>query len=154
MTSSGPPRWEERRRARAAALQQLYQCEVGGLSLTQAAHVAAELDEAEAPVLDGAARAFAMTLAGEAWADRAAIDERIGAATRNWRVERLAVLDRLVLRLAVAELLHHPETPPRVVLDEAIEIARAFSGDEAARFVNGVLDGVFRRLRDEGQIGE
>ena len=87
-----------------------------------------------------------------AWADRAALDERIADAARNWRVERMTVLDRLVLRLAVHELIAHAETPPRIVIDEAIELARRYSGDEAARFVNGVLDGLFKKLKDEGKV--
>ena len=66
----------------------------------------------------------------------------------------MAVLDRTVLRLAVHELLSHPETPPRVVIDEAIDLARNYSGDEAAKFVNGVLDGVFRKLKEEGKVAE
>lgn len=148
------PRWDARRRAREAALQILYQCDVGGLTIDQAAQLADGIDPADRPALDEAARHFARTLATRASDDTAAIDARIGAAARNWRVERLAVLDRLVLRLAVAELLAHPATPPRVVLNEAIELARAFSGDEAAKFVNGVLDAVFRQLRDEGLVGE
>jgi N utilization substance protein B len=83
---------------------------------------------------------------------RAALDERIGDAAENWRVERMAILDRLVMRLAVEELLSHRDSPPRVVISEAIELARAYSGDDAARFVNGVLDGVYRRLKDEGLV--
>ncbi len=87
-------------------------------------------------------------------ADAGALDERIGQAARHWRVERMATLDRLVLRMAVHEWLALPETPPRVVINEAIELARAFSGEDAAKFVNGVLDGVFRTLKDEGKVVE
>ena len=149
-----PLRWEARRRARESALQILYQCDVGGLTIDQAVAVADQMDSCDGPPLDPEARHFARLLATRAWDDQRAIDERVGAAIRNWRVERLTVLDRLVLRLAVAELLAHPETPPRVVLNEAIELARTFSGEEASRFVNGVLDAVFKRLRDEGQLVE
>ncbi len=67
----------------------------------------------------------------------------------NWRVERMAVIDRLVLRLAVYELLADPDTPPRVVINEALELARTYSGEEAVRFVNGVLDAVRKALRPE-----
>jgi N utilization substance protein B len=62
------------------------------------------------------------------------------------------VVDHLVLRLAVHEWLTEPATPPRVVLSEALELARVYSGDAAVRFVNGVLDAVYRRLRAEGRI--
>ena len=62
------------------------------------------------------------------------------------------MLDRLVMRLALQELLAHREVPPRVVISEAIELARAYSGEDAAKFVNGVLDGVYRRLKEEGRV--
>ena len=95
---------------------------------------------------------FVVSLVNGAMQNRDALDERIGDAAKNWRVERMAVLDRLVMRLAVEELLAHRESPPRVVISEAIELARAYSGEEAAKFVNGVLDGVYRRLKDEGLV--
>ena len=73
------------------------------------------------------------------------IDRLLSSRTQNWRVERMAVLDRLVLRLATFELLAEPETPAKVVINEALELARAYSGEEAVAFVNGVLD-----AREEG----
>lgn len=146
-------RWEGRRRAREAALQMLYQTEVGQLPLTDAArsHSAIGVDAVD---LDEEAREYAVALARGSWDARPLIDGYIADASTNWRVERLTVIDRLLLRLAVHELLHLPATPPRVVIDEAIELARAYSGDEGARFVNGVLDGVFKRLKDEGKVIE
>jgi transcription antitermination protein NusB len=77
----------------------------------------------------------------------AEVDELVRSAARNWELDRLAATDRSVLRIAAAELIGRPGTPARVILDEAIEIARRFGGDESARFVNGVLDHVARRLR-------
>jgi len=144
-------RWQGRRRAREAALQMLYQTEVGQLPVTEAAsgHTAIGDDAVE---IDDESREYAVELARGSWQDKATIDGYVGDAARNWRVERLAVIDRLLLRLAVHELLSHPETPPRVVIDEAIELARTYSGDDAAKFVNGVLDGVFKRLKEEGKV--
>ena len=95
---------------------------------------------------------FVIAMVTGAMRDRESLDERIGDAAKNWRVERMTILDRLVLRLGVHELMSYRETPPRVVISEAIDLAREYSGDEAARFVNGVLDGVYRRLKDEGLI--
>ena len=94
--------------------------------------------------------AFVIALVRGAMQDRDALDERIGDAAKNWRVERMAVLDRLVMRLALQELIAHRDSPPRVVISEAIELARAYSGEDAAKFVNGVLDGAYKRLKDEG----
>ena len=146
-------RWAGRRRARAAALQALYECEIGGLTPQQALGV---LHHAGPPDVDDPGEdehAFVVSLVRGAMEQRDALDERIGDAAKNWRVERMAILDRLVMRLALQELIaHRDSTPPRVVISEAIELARAYSGEEAAKFVNGVLDGAYRRLRDEGVV--
>ena len=72
----------------------------------------------------------------------------------NWRLDRLNVVDHLVLRLAIHEWLTEPSTPPRVVLSEALDLARDYSGEAAVRFVNGVLDAAFRQLRADGRIIE
>ena len=132
----------------------MYQCEVGGLTLSEALRVLDSVGEPDTAALTEGDRQFAEQLARGATASADALDERIGQAARHWRVERMATLDRLVLRMAVHEWLALPETPPRVVINEAIELARAFSGEDAAKFVNGVLDGVFRTLKDEGKVVE
>lgn len=147
-------RWAGRRRARAAALQALYQCEVGNLTPQQALGV---LHHAGPPEVDDpgeSEHAFVIKLVRGAMDNREALDERIGDAAKNWRIERMAMIDRLVLRLALQELMAHRESPPRVVISEAIELARAYSGEDAAKFVNGVLDGAFRRLKEEGVVAD
>lgn len=78
-----------------------------------------------------------------------ALDELIEAALdRSWSMARLAVLDRLVLRLATYELVHRPEVPHGAIINEAVELAKYFSGPEAAKFVNGVLGTIASRTRD------
>jgi transcription antitermination protein NusB len=147
-------RWAGRRRARAAALQALYQCEVGGLTPQQALGV---LHHAGPPEVDDPGEEehkFVIALVRGAMDNRDALDERIGDAAKNWRIERMATLDRLVIRLALEELVSHHDSPPRVVMSEAIELARSYSGEEAAKFVNGVLDGAYRRLKEEGLVAE
>jgi N utilization substance protein B len=157
VSSEGPEageRWAGRHRARAAALQALYECEVGGLTPQQALGV---LHHAGAPDVDDpgeSEHAFLIALVRGAMQDRDALDERIGDAAKNWRVERMATIDRLVMRLALQELLRHRDSPPRVVISEAIELARSYSGEEAAKFVNGVLDGAYRKLKEEGIVVE
>lgn len=130
----------------------LYQIEVGGSPIADVARSHPSIGGDDAIDIDDEDRVLAVALAEGAWQQRDLIDAYIADAARNWRVERLAIVDRLILRLAVQELLGHPATPPRVVIDEAIELARAYSGDEAAKFVNGVLDGVFTRLKSEGKV--
>lgn len=95
-----------------------------------------------------AAKAFAKELVCGVAAAAETIDARLRSAARNWRLERMAVVDRNVLRLATYELLQ-TQTPIAVVLDEAVEMARRFGGDPSPAFVNGVLDGVARAVRVE-----
>jgi transcription antitermination protein NusB len=136
---------EERRRARAAALQMLYQWEVGRLSIDDAIRTFWNVGEFE-PLSDEA-RELAERLARGTAAGAAEADPLIAASADNWRLDRMAVIDRLVLRLAVHEFLHAPETPHKVVINEAVELARLFSTDDAPRFVNGVLDGIRKKLQ-------
>jgi N utilization substance protein B len=92
-------------------------------------------------------RAFATAIVEGTTADVTAIDALIAAHSQHWRIERLAVIDRLVLRVAVWELRHEPDTPPPVVINEALELARRFGTDDSVRFVNGVLDGIWKGLK-------
>jgi transcription antitermination protein NusB len=77
------------------------------------------------------------------------VDARLADAAERWSLERLSATDRSVLRVAVAELVARPGTPARVVIDEAIELAKRYGSEESGRFVNGILDGVARRVRPE-----
>jgi N utilization substance protein B len=90
---------------------------------------------------------FMESLVRGAAADSKGIDERISAKSANWRIERMPAVDRNILRLAVYEM-DQLKTPPAIVIDEALELARQFSGEESVAFINGVLDAV---RRDEGQ---
>lgn len=80
---------------------------------------------------------------------RETVDDALRAAAEHWEIERLAATDRSVLRAAVAELIGRPTTPVRVILNEAIEIAKRYGSEESGRFVNGVLDRVARALRPQ-----
>jgi transcription antitermination protein NusB len=90
-------------------------------------------------------RAFANRLFEGAAKDTAAIDELIVRQAENWRLERLAVIDRAILRLAIYEL-RTTDTPQKVILNEAVELAKKFSSEEAGSFVNGILDAVRKSL--------
>jgi transcription antitermination protein NusB len=147
-------RWAQRKQARETALQLLYRCEVGRLEMPEALRTLDAVTADDRAPLDEETQALVASLARGTWDARVTLDARIGEASTNWRVERMTVLDRQVLRLATHELIAHPDTPPSVVLDEAIELSRLYSGEEAARFINGVLDGVLRQLRAEGRVVE
>lgn len=134
-----------RHRARRAALQMLYQWEIGRAGVGEAiATYWPARDAGER--LEEPHEAFANDLVRGTVSRLEEIDRLLAEHTRNWRVERMAVLDRLVLRLAVYELLAEPDTPARVIINEAIELARAFSGEEAVAFVNGILDAIRKGL--------
>lgn len=128
-----------RHQAREAALQILYFWEVGGTQPSQAigAYFREHLPDASDEV-----KAFAANLVEGTIAGLAEIDRLIGQHSANWRFERLAAIDRLILRLAVWELQHQPDVPAAVVIDEALELARTFSSDDSVKFVNGVLDAI------------
>jgi N utilization substance protein B len=90
-------------------------------------------------------RKFANELFEGAAQNAPALDEIIGKYAQNWKLDRLAVIDRAILRLAIHEL-QATKTPAKVVMNEAVELAKKFSGDESAPFVNGILDAVHKSL--------
>ena len=87
-----------------------------------------------------------LILAREAVTRLEAIDRLIAETAERWRPERMAVIDRLILRMAIGELLGGPDTPHAVVINEALELARTFSTEDAVKFVNGMLDAVRKKL--------
>jgi transcription antitermination protein NusB len=139
-----------RRQAREAALQVLYGWEMSGVAIDEAIAGVRQLQLRPAvPARDDLADVLAQGTASHL----ARIDPLIAEAAKHWRLERLAVIDRLILRLATYELMARPEVPHPVVINEAIELARAFSGPDAARFVNGVLDAIRKRLLEDRPAG-
>jgi N utilization substance protein B len=137
-----------RRRAREAALQMLYQTEVGRAGAYEAIATYWPAHDSGNDVPEPM-REFANGLVRGTLDRVKEIDAILTAHAQNWRVERMAVIDRLILRLAVYEFLAEPQTPARVVINEALELARTYSGEEAVAFVNGVLDGVRKELQRE-----
>lgn len=87
-------------------------------------------------------------------AQQADLDRRIDAAAEHWSLDRMAVVDRVLLRIGAYELAEHPEVPTAVVLDEAVELAKRYSTEESSRFVNGVLARLARELRGPQDPGK
>jgi N utilization substance protein B len=143
------PRRESRHRAREAALQMLYQWEVGRGSMVEVQSSYWTHGPAAEEPMGEDLQAFAGSLTTGVAATLDQIDPLIAEAAEHWRIERMAVMDRLILRLAVYEFLHQPDTPARVVINEALELARTFSTDDAVRFINGILDAIRRTLQRE-----
>jgi transcription antitermination factor NusB len=126
----------ERSQARRIALQALYQLDVQGDTY---------LDDGLPGFIDQATedpkvREMALFMGKSAWAYHATADEWLGRIANKWPVYRMAVVDRNILRLATWELVHHPGTPPKVVLDEAISMGKEFSTADSGSFINGIMD--------------
>src|SRR5467141_3943459 len=135
-----------RRKARECALQMLFAADVSQTPPDELVKTYwSELGETE---IEDAAREFATRLAVGTLAHTNELDERIRVRAEHWRIARMAIVDRNILRLAVYEFLH--ETTPRTVaINEALEIARRFSTYEATQFINGILDAIKRDLDRE-----
>jgi N utilization substance protein B len=146
--SAARPEKESRHRAREAAVQMLYQWEVGKASMVEVGQTFWTGPAATEPFGEEL-REFATRLATGVTGTVTDIDPMIAEAAQNWRIERMNVLDRLILRMAIYEFLHEPETPAKVIINEALELARTFSTDDSVRFINGVLDAVRRTLGRE-----
>jgi N utilization substance protein B len=139
-------RQRTRHRARQAAVQMLYQWEVGQADIDE---VIRTFWTANLPGAEGApesVRTFAEQLVRFTFANLDKIDPLIAETAEHWRLSRMAALDRLILRLAIGEFLDGG-TPRNVVINEAIELAKTFSGEESAKFVNGILDAVKKKLQ-------
>ena len=130
-----------RSRAREVALQLLFQRDQNP-SVARAAVERFATDRLKSTTL----AAFCLTLYDGVLAHLDDIDRRLTAAAENWRLPRMAAVDRNVLRLGAYELLHAPETPAAVAFDEAIELARRYGSADSPSFVNGVLDRLRRDL--------
>ena len=131
-----------RRKSRELVLQMLFQSDLG----KQTPDLVRSTFWAERDNVDEDVRGFADDLFRTAIDKMPEIDELIGTHTQHWRMERMAAVDRNVLRGAVAEFLAYPATPRAVVINEALEIARKFSTPESVQFINGVLDSVGKEV--------
>jgi len=133
----------KRRKARELALQLLYQ-----LDLQEESSPEPHLDEfwMRDPV-DAEVRDFTESLIRGTKLHEGKIDEMISGYAQNWEIERMAVVDRNILRQGIFELLWAEEVPPKVAINEALEVAKKFSTQESSRFINGVLDRIHKELR-------
>jgi len=124
-----------RRQGREAALQVLYLKDLGKKAV-ESLPDAVWSDEPLAPKI----REFAQRLVEGVLAQQATLDPLIKKYTENWEMNRMAAIDRSILRLAAYELLHEMETPINVIINEAVEIAKKYSTGDSSKFVNGILD--------------
>jgi transcription antitermination protein NusB len=137
-----------RRKARELALQMLFQFDMSGNDADAVVRHFEDLQKAKEPTREFAIRVFEGTVR-----HAEAIDQMIGSQADNWRIERMAVVDRNIIRMSIYEFLYEDETPKLVIIDEAIEIAKKFGNQKSAQFINGILDGILRRynLKDDSR---
>jgi N utilization substance protein B len=139
-------RKDPRHRAREAALQILYQWEIAGRGVDQAADTFFTRQWPDEEAAPDELRAFATALAIDTVDRLADIDPLIAETATRWRPERMAILDRLILRMAICEMLRDGGTPRPVVINEALELARTFTTEESVKFINGMLDAIRKKI--------
>ena len=129
-----------RRKARELAVQMLYQYDLSGNLPETIVSTFEELQKSKPNTREFAIKIFHGTVA-----NIAKLDEMIQQQADNWRLSRMAVVDRNIIRLSVYEFLHEDDTPKLVIIDEAIEIAKKFGTEKSSQFINGILDGILKR---------
>ncbi|MFN4179047.1 MAG: transcription antitermination factor NusB [Armatimonadota bacterium] len=137
----------KRRKARELALQILFQADVGNLPIEETI----ETTLSEAADADDEIRNYAAQLVRGVWKQKSNLDAQIQSVVRNWAVERMAAIDRNLIRIALYEILNVPDVPYRVAINEAVELAKEYGTTESRRFVNGVLGALVRKLKLEDE---
>ncbi len=136
-----------RRRGREIALQALYALELSGESVAKVIRDVLGFHEEDSVIRD-----FARDVVLKATGHHDELDAHIQRHVTNWDFDRIAIIDRIVLRMAICEFLFFFDIPPKVSIDEAIEMSKLYSTDQSGRFVNGILDAVLLDLKKSGQL--
>jgi N utilization substance protein B len=129
-----------RRKAREMALQMLYQHDLSGNTPDTIVSTFEDLQKSKPNTREFATRIFKGTVD-----NLQKIDEMIAQQADNWRLSRMAVVDRNIIRMSIYEFLNEQDTPKLVIIDEAIEIAKKFGTQKSSQFINGILDGILKR---------
>jgi transcription antitermination factor NusB len=99
-------------------------------------------------------RAYAREVVVGVWENRAELDRLIRGSSKNWRVERMCRVDRNILRIAIYEVLYRKDVPPKVSIDEAVELGKRYGTEESGAFINGILDHIYNQLKAEGVVDQ
>lgn len=129
-----------RRKARELALQMLFQHDVAGNDPDDIIETFEDIQRVRPNIREFAIRVFRGTLEKQTDIDKIVVEQ-----AENWRLSRMPVVDRNLIRMAIYEMMYLDETPKLVILDEAIEIAKRFGTEKSSQFINGILDGVLKR---------
>ena len=138
----------KRRIVREKVLQILYACEMNKESLQP---LSSEILKDVADELD---KAFAQELIRKVLSNAEDLDNRIMQRVTNWEMNRIALIDKILLRMGICELLHFPDIPPKVSINESIEIAKDYSTAGSAKFINGILDAILAEEKKEGKLNK
>lgn len=138
----------KRRIIREKVLQILYAHELNKDSLT--AFIAAALEE----VKDEADREFARNLIKRVLSNMEKLDDKIKERVQNWELNRIALIDKILLRMGICELLYFPDIPPKVSINESIEIAKDYSTAGSGKFINGILDAILAEQKKSGKLNK
>ncbi|OGP82102.1 MAG: transcription antitermination factor NusB [Deltaproteobacteria bacterium RBG_16_58_17] len=136
----------QRRKAREVALQVLYELDVQMIGLGEAIELFWANFEASEE-----ARKFSSLLIEGAWNNREQIDSLISDSSENWTIARMSRVDKSILRMAVYELLFCRDIPPKVTLNEAIDLGKVYGSENSGAFINGILDALYGRLRNKDE---
>lgn len=138
----------KRRGLREKVLQILYAYEMNGEGLSYLTEgILTDLEQEED-------REFCRALVYKIVASKKTLDERIAERVDNWELNRIALIDKLLLRMAISEILFFPDIPPKVSINEVIEIAKNFSTPNSGKFINGILDTILSDLKDKGELNK
>ena len=133
-----------RRRAREVALQVLYALDILNITVPDALELF--WTNFEAPE---EAREFSSNLITGAWNNRSGIDKVLSECSEHWSLSRMSRVDKAILRMAVYELQHCPDVPPKVTLNEAIDLGKIYGSENSGSFINGILDALYAKLRKD-----
>ena len=136
----------QRRKAREVALQVLYELDVQMIGLGEAIELFWANFEASEE-----ARKFSSLLIEGTWNNREQIDSLISDSSENWTIARMSRVDKSILRMAVYELLFCRDIPPKVTLNEAIDLGKVYGSENSGAFINGILDALYGKLRDKDE---
>ena len=137
-----------RRVLRESALQVLYAFEMQNDNLSRL------IEESLHDVEDGADKEFCIKLIKKVISIREELDENIKERVNNWEMKRIALMDKLLLRIGITELLYFPDIPPKVSINEVIEIAKNYSTSNSGKFINGILDAILNELKKSGKLNK
>ncbi len=142
------PKFSKRRIAREKALQILYAYELNReFHSTTKEEILKDIDNEND-------KSFAEDLINRVIINKNNLDEKIKSRVANWEITRIALLDKVLLRMGICELMYFPEIPPKVSINETIEIAKSFSTASSGKFINGIMDAILSELKEKGELNK